>query len=75
MGDVEWARVAAIGAAVLLPISWLLVCLAASGWIAEKWRLNRRAMRLTERLQGGKRKQSQAEELLARPEQVVVELR
>ena len=27
--------------AVVLPISWVLVCLAASQWIAEKWRLNR----------------------------------
>ena len=83
--------------AVVLPVSWVLVCLAASQWIAEKWRLNRstsspsfpimittinmtimtptstkssstvifrHTMRLTEKLRGGKRKQSQGEGLL-----------
>jgi len=62
--------------AVVLPISWVLVCLAASQWIAEKWRLNRHTMRLTERLRGGKRKQSQGEGLLQDGcmEEVVVEL-
>jgi hypothetical protein len=65
-----WVAVGAVVLLLLLALgccfSWLLVCLATSGWMAEKWRL---------RLQGGKRKQSQTEELLAGPEQVAVELR
>ena len=74
----EFGQLFVVSMAILLPVSWLLVCLAASSWIAEKWRGNAGTMRLTERL--ARRKPSQGVGLLGEAgrdglEEVAVELR
>ena len=55
-----------LAAGIILPVSWLLVCLAASQWIAEKLSRNRQAVWLGEKMGvvGRGRKQSQGEGLL-----------
>ena len=55
-----------LAAGIILPVSWLLVCLAASQWIAEKLSRNRQAVWLREKMGvvGRGRKQSQGEGLL-----------